>query len=169
MRSRRRYEDLDALRAFAKDVDVVTFEFENVPSAAVHALDDLVPVRPSGAALYTAQQRGREKTFLSDRGFPPCRSRVPRRWRSCETESPRIGMPAVIKTAAFGYDGKGQHKITRPTRPSAWDGARRAARSWSRSSSSLQAEISVIAARGLDGMVVEYPPFENRTAITSST
>ena len=64
------YEDLDALRAFARDVAVVTFEFENVPSEAVHALDGLVPVRPSGAALYTAQQRGREKAFLSERGFP---------------------------------------------------------------------------------------------------
>ena len=64
------YEDLDALRVFARDVSVVTFEFENVPSEAVHALDGLVPVRPSGAALYTAQQRGREKAFLSERGFP---------------------------------------------------------------------------------------------------
>ena len=54
------YEDLDALRAFARDVSVVTFEFENVPSEAVHTLDGIVPVRPSGAALYTAQQRQAE-------------------------------------------------------------------------------------------------------------
>ena len=64
------YEDLDRLRAFASQVQVVTFEFENVPTIAVDAIDRLVPVRPSGHALHTAQQRGREKAFLSEHGFP---------------------------------------------------------------------------------------------------
>ena len=64
------YEDLDALRAFARRVDVVTFEFENVPIDALAAIDDHAPIRPSALALHTAQQRGREKTFLADRGFP---------------------------------------------------------------------------------------------------
>jgi 5-(carboxyamino)imidazole ribonucleotide synthase len=156
------YEDLDALRAFARDVSVVTFEFENVPSEAVHALDGLVPVRPSGAALYTAQQRGREKSFLSERGFPT----VPFARASTLAELQRgvasVGTPAVIKSAAFGYDGKGQHRIARPAE---------AERVWTALARqevlvekfvSLQAEISVIAARGLDGTVAEYPPFENR-------
>src|SRR5439155_502245 len=64
------YEDLDALRAFARQVDVVTFEFENVPIDAVDAIEAITPVRPCGMALHTAQQRAREKQFLADRGFP---------------------------------------------------------------------------------------------------
>src|SRR6187402_2421882 len=64
------YDDLDALRAFARGVDVVTFEFENVPIEAIDAIESSTPVRPSGAALHTAQQRAREKTFLADHGFP---------------------------------------------------------------------------------------------------
>ena len=64
------YEDLEALRTFAGGVDVVTFEFENVPIDAVDAIERVAPVRPSGVALHTAQQRAREKTFLADRGIP---------------------------------------------------------------------------------------------------
>ena len=64
------YDDLEALRAFARNVDVVTFEFENVPIDAVDAVEEFAPVRPSGVALHTAQQRAREKAFLADRGFP---------------------------------------------------------------------------------------------------
>src|SRR5262245_40243363 len=64
------YDALAALRAFARGVDVVTFEFENVPAEAVQAVEEFAPVRPSGVALHTAQQRAREKTFLADRGFP---------------------------------------------------------------------------------------------------
>jgi 5-(carboxyamino)imidazole ribonucleotide synthase len=156
------YEDLDALRTFARDVAVVTFEFENVPSDAVHALDNLVPVRPSGAALYTAQQRGREKAFLAERGFPTVPFARATTMAQLQEAVARIGPPVVIKSAAFGYDGKGQHKITR---------ASEAERVWHALDEgevlvekfvSLQAEVSVIAARGLDGAVAEYPPFENR-------
>jgi 5-(carboxyamino)imidazole ribonucleotide synthase len=156
------YEDLDALRAFARDVAVVTFEFENVPSEAVRALDNLVPVRPSGAALYTTQQRGREKAFLAERGFPTVPFARATTLAELQDAAARIGTPIVIKSAAFGYDGKGQHKIT---------GAAEAERVWNvldgrevlvEKFVSLQAEISVIAARGLDGVVAEYPPFENR-------
>ena len=91
---------------------VVTFEFENVPSDAVHALDGLVPVRPSGAALYTAQQRGREKAFLSERGFPTVPFARASTLAELQDGVASIGTPVVIKSAAFGYDGKGQHKIT---------------------------------------------------------
>jgi 5-(carboxyamino)imidazole ribonucleotide synthase len=156
------YEDLDALRAFARDVSVVTFEFENVPSEAVHALDGLVPVRPSGAALYTAQQRGREKAFLSERGFPTVPFARASTLAELQQGIASIGTPAVIKSAAFGYDGKGQHKVLRPGEAdrvwSALGGQEVLVEKFVR----LQAEISVIAARGLDGTVAEYPPFENR-------
>ena len=156
------YEDLEALRAFAKDVAVVTFEFENVPSDAVHALEGLVPVRPSRTALYTAQQRGREKAFLSERGFPTVPFARASTLAELQDGVARIGTPVVIKSAAFGYDGKGQHKITRPNEVERVWNALEGREVLVERFVSLQAEISVIAARGLDGMVAEYPPFENR-------
>jgi 5-(carboxyamino)imidazole ribonucleotide synthase len=156
------YEDLEALRVFAKDVAVVTFEFENVPSDAVHALEGLVPVRPSRTALYTAQQRGREKAFLSERGFPTVPFARASTLAELQDGVARIGTPVVIKSAAFGYDGKGQHKITRPNEVERVWNALEGREVLVERFVSLQAEISVIAARGLDGMVAEYPPFENR-------
>jgi len=156
------YEDLEALRAFAKDVAVVTFEFENVPSDAVHALEGLVPVRPSRTALYTAQHRGREKAFLSERGFPTVPFARASTLAELQDGVARIGTPVVIKSAAFGYDGKGQHKITRPNEVERVWNALEGREVLVERFVSLQAEISVIAARGLDGMVAEYPPFENR-------
>ncbi len=156
------YEDVDALRAFAGSVDVVTFEFENVPIAAIDAIEALAPVRPSGLALHTAQQRAREKTFLADHGFPTApfarAATLDELWDAVA----RIGAPSIIKTAAFGYDGKGQHKVTTPADVShIWDaiGHQEAV---VEKFISLQAEISIVAARGVDGTVVEYAPFENR-------
>jgi 5-(carboxyamino)imidazole ribonucleotide synthase len=141
---------------------VVTFEFENVPIAAVEAIETLAPVRPSGTALHTAQQRAREKAFLADRGFPTAAfaraSTLDELWDAVA----RIGTPAVIKTAAFGYDGKGQHKATTPADVEhIWDaiGHQEAV---VEKYVSLQAEISIVAARALDGSVAEFPAFENR-------
>jgi 5-(carboxyamino)imidazole ribonucleotide synthase len=156
------YDDLEALRTFAKDVAVVTFEFENVPSDAVHALGGLVPVRPSGAALYTAQQRGREKAFLSERGFPTVPFARAATLEELTDGVATVGTPAVIKSAAFGYDGKGQHTITKAAEAERVWIALRGAEVLVEKFVALQAEISVIAARGLDGAVAEYVPFENR-------
>ena len=156
------YDDLEALRAFARHVDVVTFEFENVPIEAIEAIEAITPVRPSGLALHTSQQRAREKAFLADRGFPTApfarAASLDELWDAVA----RIGTPAVIKTAAFGYDGKGQHKVTTPADVEhVWTaiGQREAI---VEKFISLQAEISVVAARGLNGDIVEYAPFENR-------
>jgi 5-(carboxyamino)imidazole ribonucleotide synthase len=156
------YDDLVALRAFARHVAVVTFEFENIPAQAVQAIGDLVPVRPSGAALHVTQQRGREKTVLAEHGFPTVPFAHARTLEALQDGVARIGLPVVVKTAAFGYDGKGQQKITR---------AADVERAWVAAGGgevvverfvNLQAEISVIAARGLGGEVAEYAPFENR-------
>jgi len=156
------YDDVDALHAFAGSVDVVTFEFENVPITAIEAIESLAPVRPSGAALHTTQQRAREKTFLADHGFPTApfarAATLDELWDAVA----RVGTPAVIKTATFGYDGKGQHKVTTPADVShIWDaiGNQEAI---VEKFISLQAEVSIIAARGLDGAIAEYPAFENR-------
>jgi 5-(carboxyamino)imidazole ribonucleotide synthase len=156
------YDDLDRLRAFARDVQVVTFEFENVPSVAVDTIAGLVPVRPSGSALYIAQQRGREKAFLAEHGFPTVPFARVDTIAALRDAVERIGRPAVVKTAAFGYDGKGQHKVTSASAfDHVWEavGGREVV---VEKFINLQAEISVIAARGLDGSVVEYVPFENR-------
>ena len=156
------YEDLDALRAFARQVDVVTFEFENVPIVAIDAIEAITPVRPCGMALHTAQQRAREKQFLADRGFPTApfarADSLDELWDAVA----RIGTPAVIKTAAFGYDGKGQHKVTTPADVEHIWTAIGHQEAVVEKFVNLQTEVSVVAARGLDGEMTHYQPFENR-------
>jgi 5-(carboxyamino)imidazole ribonucleotide synthase len=156
------YDDADALRAFAAKVAVVTFEFENVPSAATEVLASMVPVRPSPLALHVSQQRAREKRFLASHGIPTVPFDVATTAAELSTALERIGTPAIVKTAAFGYDGKGQQAAH-----AAGDGPR----IWTALGGgelvvekriSLQAELSVIAARGVDGQVAQYPLFENR-------
>jgi 5-(carboxyamino)imidazole ribonucleotide synthase len=156
------YEDLDALRAFAGGVDAVTFEFENVPFEAIDAVEELAPVRPSGLALHTAQQRAREKTFLADHGFPTVAFARAATLDELFASVGQIGTPAIVKTAAFGYDGKGQYPVTRT------DDLERIWKAIGHQEVvvekriSLQAEISVICARGLDGETAHYPVFQNR-------
>ena len=107
------YADLEAIRAFATGVHVVTFEFENVTTEAADAAAEIVPVRPSGSALHITQHRAREKAFLALHGFPvtPSRRRAHAR-RARRQALGHVGTPAIVKTAAFGYDGKGQHRLT---------------------------------------------------------
>ncbi len=105
------YDDLYEVRTFAQSVDVVTFEFENVPSACVRAAAEFVEVFPRGEVLHITQNRLREKTFLSENGFPVTPFRHIRTLNDLQTALADIGMPAVLKTAGFGYDGKGQSKI----------------------------------------------------------
>lgn len=108
------YDDLDAVRAFASRVHAVTFEFENIPSASIEACAALVPVHPRAEVLHTAQHRLREKTFLSKNGFPCAPFRHVRSVEELRTAAAGIGLPAVLKTAGFGYDGKGQRMLKTP-------------------------------------------------------
>lgn len=101
------YEDLDAVADFAKKVDVVTFEFENVPSACIETAAKFVQVHPKGEVLYTTQNRLREKTFLSQNGFPV----TPFKHIKTLEDFADATFPSVLKTAGFGYDGKGQAKL----------------------------------------------------------
>jgi len=156
------YEDLDAVRTFARGVDVVTFEFENIPLEAIDAVEALAPVRPSGVALHTAQQRAREKTFLADRGVPTAPFAPAATLDELWDAVARVGTPAVIKTAAFGYDGKGQHKVTTPADVEHIWTAIGHQEAVVEKFISLQAEVSIVAARGADGEIAAYPPFENR-------
>ena len=155
------YDDLDAVRAFAKGVDVVTFEFENVPAAAAAAAEEHAIVRPNGGALFIAQHRLREKTFLASRGLPVTPFAPVRTAEELTAAVEAIGCPAILKTASFGYDGKGQIVVAQPgDADSAWT-------TLGRQESVLEAfidldrEISVIGARGVDGCWSHFDPFEN--------
>jgi 5-(carboxyamino)imidazole ribonucleotide synthase len=156
------YDDADALRAFAAKVAVVTFEFENVPSAATEVLAAMVPVRPSPLALHVSQQRAREKRFLASHGIPTVPFEVATTAAELATALERVGTPAIVKTAAFGYDGKGQQTAAAATdAPRVWT-ALGGGELVVEKRISLQAELSVIAARGVGGQVAQYPLFENR-------
>ncbi len=101
------YEDLEAVERFAKSVDVVTFEFENVPSICIETAEKYVQVHPKGEVLHITQNRLREKTFLAENGFPV----TPFKHIKSLQDFENITFPSVLKTAGFGYDGKGQAKI----------------------------------------------------------
>jgi len=150
------YDDLDAVRRFAEHVDVVTFEFENIPTATVERAAEYVPVRPGGAVLYTTQHRLREKTFLSNAGFPVVPFRSVRSLADLNAALRELGSPAVLKTSGWGYDGKGQAKINSPDE---------AAQAWTAVDTGeavLEAfvdfacEASVVAARSIDGELADY-------------
>jgi 5-(carboxyamino)imidazole ribonucleotide synthase len=105
------YEDLAAVERFAKSVDVLTFEFENVPANTAETAARFVSVHPSGKALHITQNRLREKTFLFENGFPTTDFRHVTDDHSLRSAVEEIGVPSILKTAGFGYDGKGQTKI----------------------------------------------------------
>ncbi len=105
------YEDLAALTAFARDCDVITYEFENVPSAPLEAIAALTLLRPPGSVLATAQNRAREKRWLRDHGFPHAKFAEVGADGDLAAGLRAVGVPCVVKTADFGYDGKGQLKV----------------------------------------------------------
>ena len=156
------YNDLDAVRNFARNVGVVTFEFENVPADTAQAAASCAPVRPSGSILHTTQQRIREKSFLTSAGLPTTPYREIHSSDDLARALSELGCPAILKTAAFGYDGKGQVRVESEERAeAAWDAI-------GRQEAVLEAfidfdrEISVVAARGADAAFVHYNPAENQ-------
>lgn len=156
------YQDLDEVRSFARRVDVVTFEFENVPSATVAALDALVPVRPAGPVLHVTQHRLREKTFLRDAGLPVAPFRVVHSLKDLDAAVAELGCPVVLKTAGFGYDGKGQARISFPADASAAWQSIGEAEAVLEAFVDFECEVSVVAARGADGVFAHYGLVENR-------
>lgn len=155
------YDDLDRIRDFAKGVDVITFEFENVPAAAVAAAESFALVRPSGEALEIAQHRLREKRFLSSRGIPVAPHVNVQSDEDLLAGVASLGRPCVLKTAALGYDGKGQVTIGPDVDPiAAWQQLGRQ-EAVLETFVDLEREISVIGARGIDGQMSFFEPFEN--------
>jgi len=155
------YDDLDAVRAFAKRVDVVTFEFENVSADAVAEAERHAIVRPNGRALAITQHRIREKAFLASHGVAVTPFAAVRTDADLAAAATVVGCPAVLKTAAFGYDGKGQVAVGRADEiAAAWAtlGRREAILE---AFIDLDREISVIGARGVDGAWSHFGPIEN--------
>jgi len=158
------YDDLDAVRRFAAEVAVVTLEFENIPAATAEAAASQAPLRPSGQVLHRAQHRLREKDALTAAGVPTVG------YAAVETEDElaaavsRLGTPCILKTAAWGYDGKGQARIDAPTDASAaWDAIGRQP-AVLEAFAPFVAEISVVGVRGVGGEVALYDPFRNQHA-----
>jgi 5-(carboxyamino)imidazole ribonucleotide synthase len=156
------YDNKSALKAFAESVDVVTFEFENIPSATTEYLAALKPTRPKPHVLYLTQERLREKRFLASINVPTTKFLDVARQEALESAVKALGRPAILKSAEFGYDGKGQVRI---------DGDMDLFEAWVKMGGEvgiLEAyvdfvrEISVIVARGPDGSTAIYQPVENQ-------
>lgn len=175
---RANYLDLDAVADFARSVNVVTFEFENVPSETTTTCEKFAPVRPAGHVLHTTQQRLREKTFLTEHGIPVTRVAAIRSLEELRVAVKDFAGPAVLKTASWGYDGKGQAKILNPEQvESAWSqvfpGDATETLAILEAFVDFQCELSVVAARGESGEFVAYGPMlnahENHILDVSST
>ena len=155
------YDDLAALRAFAAKVDVITYEFENVPTAALDALEALRPIRPNRRALAISQDRLLEKAFLTGLGLTCAPYAAVQDLHDLDTAIAQIGTPAILKTTRLGYDGKGQMRIKTIAEAPAAHAAMQGAPSVLEGFIDFSHEVSVIAARGLDGSVACYDPGEN--------
>ncbi|PYS92613.1 MAG: 5-(carboxyamino)imidazole ribonucleotide synthase [Acidobacteria bacterium] len=155
------YDDLDSVRTFARSVDVVTFEFENVPAAAVEAAAEFVTVHPRGAILHTTQNRLREKTFLSENGFPVTPFTSIKQLDDLHRGVEELGLPCVLKTAGFGYDGKGQRNISARGEVSGAFEALNGREAILEAFVEFEKEVSVVCARDQDGNFAHYGVIEN--------
>ncbi len=156
------YDDLDAVRRFAAGVSVVTFEFENVPAPTAQAAAEHAPVRPAGAVLHTTQHRLREKRFLEQAGFPLTPFRAVETAEDLAKAVRELGCPSILKTADFGYDGKGQSRVESPAdAEAAWTSIGRVPAVLEQFIA-FEREVSVVAARGVDGTCADWGVIENR-------
>ncbi len=155
------YLDLDRVAEFARGVSVVTFEFENVPAETTSICERFAPVRPAGSVLFTSQNRRREKTYLREAGLPVTPFVAVESVEQLIAALHELGAPAVLKTADWGYDGKGQVVIrTMDEANAAWRklGAPQAILE---AFIDFESELSVVAARGLTGDFASYGPIGN--------
>jgi 5-(carboxyamino)imidazole ribonucleotide synthase len=153
------YTDEAKIAEFVDSVDVITFEFENIPAAVLDWIANKKPIHPRSEVLHICQNRQREKAFLRANGYPITPFRVVGNEDELKIALAEVGYPAVLKTADFGYDGKGQQKIGMAADAdfTPYLGGKAVLEGWV----NFQCEISVIAARGADGAVCTFPPAEN--------
>ena len=165
------YDDHAALVAFAEAVDIITYEFENVPTAALDLLEARRPIRPNRRALAISQDRIAEKDFLTGLGLTTAAYHAVQTATDLDTGLARIGTPAILKTTRLGYDGKGQARILTATDAGPALAAMQGAPAVLEGFITFTHEVSVIAARGLSGDVAAYDPGENvhRSGILHST
>ena len=156
------YDDGAALAAFARAVDVVTLEFENVPVEAVERIAATTPVRPDARALAVAQDRVGEKAFLNRIGVATTRFAEIASADDLRRAIAEIGLPAILKTARLGYDGKGQRTIRPGCDPGAVWRALGAGRAILEAHVDFAREVSIVLARGADGETSAFDTTENR-------
>ena len=156
------YDDLDAVEHFAREADVVTFEFENVPASAVEVAARHAPVRPGGTLLHLTQDRAREKQGLRALGLATAPFAVVEIAQDLPAAAAEIGFPAVLKTCAWGYDGHGQRRADDLAGLRAAHAELGGARCVLEGFVPFVEELSVVGARGLDGRVALYEPVLNR-------
>jgi 5-(carboxyamino)imidazole ribonucleotide synthase len=155
------YDDIAALTAFAHSVDVITYEFENIPTAALDALQALKPIHPNRRALAISQDRITEKDFLNSLGLQTAPYAAVGSLDDLTQAIAKIGTPAILKTTRLGYDGKGQARIMAPQDAAIAWATMQAAPSVLEGFIPFTHEVSVIAARAQDGSVACYDPGEN--------
>ena len=158
------YNAVDQLARVAAEIDAVTFEFENVPAAAGEAMAAVTRVHPSPRVLAITQDRQREKAFLSQHGFQTTPFRVVESQASLQEAVAELGFPGVLKTASFGYDGRGQIRLTEEAElKTAWaqlQQARCVYEAWV----DFSMEVSVVVARGATAEVAAFAPSLNAHA-----
>ena len=152
------YADWELLESFVRSVDVVTFEFENIPAEVVDRISRSKPVHPRSEVLHICQNREREKNFLRTHHYPHAPFAILSSQAELDAALDSIGAPAVLKSANFGYDGKGQHKINPGDKP---DYSPAAGRSVFEKWISFDRELSVICARDAKGHLSVFPASEN--------
>ena len=165
------YEDEAALRRFAQSVDVITYEFENIPTSALDILEQIRPIHPGRRALAISQDRLSEKEFLTGLGLKVAPYANVTSAAEAEAAAQSIGTPSILKTRRMGYDGKGQVRLKNVSdMEQAWQ-AMQGAPSVLEGFINFSHEVSVIAARTSDGQVACYDPGENvhREGILHST
>ncbi len=155
------YDDAEALAAFAGSVDVITYEFENIPTEALDLLESHRPIRPGREALRVSQDRLTEKEFLQGLGLKTAPFADVTDLGSLRAAVDQIGTPAILKTRRFGYDGKGQARLKAPEDAEASLADMAGAPAILEGFVDFSHEVSVIAARGLDGQVACFDPGEN--------
>ncbi|MZR31985.1 5-(carboxyamino)imidazole ribonucleotide synthase [Sneathiella litorea] len=156
------YSDKDALKAFAETVDVVTLEFENIPTDTVRFLNDIVPVRPGAKVLEITQDRLFEKSFINNLGIETAIFANVESMDELIQAIRQIKTPAILKTRRLGYDGKGQVKITESSDlDDVWAGMKNTP-SILEGLVNFKMEISVIIARNALGKTAAFCPVENR-------
>jgi len=155
------WDDEPALRGFAGSVDVITFEFENIPTATLNLLESLRPVRPGRQALAVSQDRLTEKDFLTGLGLTTAPYADVPDAQALAVALDGIGVPAILKTRRLGYDGKGQARIMDPAQAEAALADMAGQEAILEGFVTFGAEVSVIAARGISGEVACFDPGEN--------